>query len=131
MGGGANFVGVNGSVLFCRSSIRSMLIASWVIILELQNLMCGLPAVSVVERLGSMLVVTILDFRAGRCGTMSVIVSGYMLVITCGAALWVSVLAWIGGAILGHVIIGNMPCVLCRAVSWCVRGFACSTRLDV
>jgi len=60
VGGGANFVGVNGTVLFCRLSIRSMLIASWLIILELRNLMCGLPAVILVERLGSMLVVTVL-----------------------------------------------------------------------
>jgi len=43
---------------------------------------------------------------------MSVVASGCMLVITCGAALWVCVLAWIGGAILGRVIFGNMPGVL-------------------
>jgi hypothetical protein len=89
-----------------------MLIASWLIILELWNLMCGLPAVSLVEPLGSMLVVTFLVFRAGRCGTMSVVASGCVSVITCGAALWVRVLAWIGGTILGHVIFGNVPGVL-------------------
>ena len=38
----------------------SILIAAWLIILELRNLMCGLPAVILVERLGSMLVVTVL-----------------------------------------------------------------------
>jgi hypothetical protein len=108
-----------------------MLIASWLTILELRNLMCGLPAVSLVECLGSMLVVTVLVFRASRCGTMSVVASGCMSVITCGAALWVCVLAWIGGTVLGRVILGNVPGVLHQAVHWCVHDFACSTRLDV
>jgi hypothetical protein len=31
VGGRVNFVGVSGTVLFCRSSIRSMLIASWLL----------------------------------------------------------------------------------------------------
>jgi hypothetical protein len=49
----------------------------------------------------------------------------------CGAALWVCVLAWIGGAILGCVIFGNVPGVLHQVMHWCVRNFACSTCLDV
>jgi hypothetical protein len=54
-----------------------------------------------------------------------------LLVITYGAVLWVCVLSWIGGAILGRVIFGNVPGVLHRVVRWCVCGLACSTRLDV
>ena len=113
VGGGANFVGVNGSVLFCRLSNRSMLITSWLIILELRNLMFGLPDVSLVDRLGAMPVVTMLVFRASRCRYVSVVVSGGVLLITCGAALWVCVLARSGGAISGCVICGNAPGVLC------------------
>jgi hypothetical protein len=64
-----------------------MLIVFWLIILESWNLMCGLPAVSLVECLGSMLVVTVLVFRDGQWGTMSIVVAVGMLVITCGAAL--------------------------------------------
>ncbi len=55
--------------------------------------MCESPAVSLVKHLGSVLVVTVLVFHADRCGTMSVVASGCMLVIMCGAALWVCVLA--------------------------------------
>ncbi len=62
---------------------------------------------------------------------MSVVASSCVLVITCGAALWVCVLAWIGGAISEHVIFGNMPGVLRQVVHWCVCDFACITRLDV
>ncbi len=131
MGGRAIFFQVNGSVLFCGLSNRSMLIASWLIILELQNLMCGLPAVSLVERLGNILVATFLVFCAGRCGTMSVVATGCMLMFTCGAALWVCVLAQIGGAMSGCVIFGNVPVVLHQVAHWCVRNFACSNRLDV
>ena len=107
-----------------------MLIASWLIILELQNLMCGLPAVSLVERLGFMLVVTVV-FRACRCGTVGIVASGCLSVITCGAALWVCMLAWIGGAISECVIFGNMPGMLHRVVHWCVHAFACITCLEV
>jgi hypothetical protein len=92
--------------------------------------MCGSPAVSLVERLGFMLVVTVLVFCACRCGTVGVIASSCVLVIMCGAALWVFVLARIGGTILGCVIFGNVPGVLCRVVHWDVRAFACSTRLE-
>ncbi len=63
MGGGANYLGVNGTVLFCRLSIRSMLIASWLMILELWNLMCGSPDVSHVAQLGAVPVATVLVFR--------------------------------------------------------------------
>jgi hypothetical protein len=108
-----------------------MLIASWLIILELWNLMCGLPAVSLVEHLGSMLVVTVLVFHASRCGTMSIVASGCVSVITCGAVLWVCVLTRIGGAILGRAIFGNVPGVLRQVMRWYLGGFACSTRLDV
>jgi hypothetical protein len=113
VGGRANFVGVNVTVLFCRLSIRSMLIASWVIILELRNLMFGLPDVSLVDRLGAMPVATILVFCACRCGTVSDLASGGVLLIMCGAVLWVCVLARSGGAILGRVIFGNVPGMLC------------------
>ena len=102
-----------------------MLIASWLITLELRNMMCGLPAVSLVDCLGAMLVVTILVFRACRCGTVSVVASGGMLLITCGTALWICVLAWSGGAILGCVIFGNVPGMLRQVMHWCVRAFAC------
>jgi hypothetical protein len=78
-----------------------------------------------------MLVVTILVFRACRCGTVSVVASGGMLLITCGAALRVCVLAWSSGAILGCVIFGNVPGVLRQVVHWCVRAFACRTCLEV
>ncbi len=78
-----------------------------------------------------MLVDTVMFSMPGGCGTMSVIASGCVSMIMCGAVLWVCVLAWIGGAILGHVIFGNMPGVLCQVVHWCVCNFACSTSLDV
>jgi hypothetical protein len=93
--------------------------------------MCGLPAVSLVERLGSMLVVTVLVFCADMCGTMSVVASGCVSVIMCGAVLWVCVLAWIDGAILGCVIFANLPGVLRQVVHWCVHDFACGARFDV
>jgi hypothetical protein len=76
-----------------------MLIACWLIILELRNLMCGLPDVSLVDPLGTIPVATVLVFHACRCGTVSVIASGGMSLIACVAALWVCVLAWSGGAI--------------------------------
>jgi hypothetical protein len=108
-----------------------MLIASWLIILELWNLMCGLPDVNLVDRLGAMPVATVLVFHACRCGTVSVIALGGVLMIMCDAALWVCVLAWSGGAILGRVIFGNAPGMLRQVVHWCVRAFACRTRLEV
>ncbi len=70
VGGRANFIGLNGTVLFCRSSSRSMLIASWLIILKLQNLTCWLPAVNLVDHLDAMPVVTVLVFHACRCGML-------------------------------------------------------------
>ena len=108
-----------------------MLIAYWLIIPELRNLICGSPAVSLIDCLGAMLVVTVLVSSACRCGTVSVIASGGMLLITCGAALWVCVLAWSGGAILGCVVFGNAPGVLRQFMPWCVHTFVCSTRLEV
>jgi hypothetical protein len=108
-----------------------MLIASWLIILELWNLTCGLPAVSLVDHLGAMPVVTALVFRACRCGTVSVVASGGVSLITCGAAFWVCVLAWSGGTISGRVIFGNVPGVLRQVLCWCVHAFACRTRLEV
>ncbi len=89
-----------------------MLIDSWLIILDLRNLINESPDESHVECLGFMLVITVLVFRDGRCGTMSIVASGGVLVITCGALLWVCVLAWVGGTILGRVIFGNVPGVL-------------------
>jgi hypothetical protein len=77
-----------------------MLIASWLIILELQNLMCGLPDVSHVDCLGAVPVATVLVFCACRCRTVSVVASSGLM-ITCGAVLWVYVLAWSGGTIFG------------------------------
>ncbi len=108
-------------MLFCRLSIRRMLIASWLIILELQNWMCGSQAVSLVDPLGAMLVVTILAFHACMCGTVSIVASGGVSLITCGAALWGCVLAWSGGAISGCVIFGNVPGKLRRVMCWCAR----------
>ncbi len=131
MGGGVNFVGVNGSVFFCRSSIRSMLITSWLMILEVQNRMCGSPDVSCIDHLGAVSVATVLVFRACSCGTASIIAMCSMLLITCGAASWVCMLAWSGGVILGRVTFGNTPGVLCRVVHWWVRAFACRIRLEV
>ncbi len=93
--------------------------------------MCGSPAVSLVECLGFMLVATVLVFRACRCGTVDVVASDCMSVIMCGAALWVCVLAWIGGAILGRDIFGNVPGMLRQVMHWCVHAFACSTHLEV
>ncbi len=58
---------------------------------------------------------------------MSIVASGCMSVIRCGAALWV---VWIGGTISGHVTFGNVPGVLCQVVHWCVCNFFCSTCLD-
>ncbi len=92
-----------------------MLITSWLIILELWNLTCGLPAVSLVDCLGAMPVVAILVFHACRCGTVSVVASGGVLLIKCGAALWVCVLAWSGGVISGCVIF--VTCLVCWAES--------------
>ncbi len=81
-------------------------------ILELRNPMCGLPDVSCVDCLGAVPMSTVLVFCACRCGTVSVVALGGMLLITCGAALWVSLLAQSGGAILGSVIFGNARGVL-------------------
>ncbi len=62
---------------------------------------------------------------------MSVIASDGVSLITCGAALWVCVLAWSGGAISGCVVFGNAPGVLRRFMRCCVHAFACSTRLEI
>ncbi len=100
-------------------------------ILELQNLMHGLPDVSRIDCLGTVPVATVLVSRACRCGTMTVVALGSMLLITCGAALWVCVLAWSGGVILGCVIFGNAPGMLHWVMRWWVRAFACRTYLEV
>ncbi len=81
-------------------------------ILELWNQMCGSPDVSPVEHLGAVSVATVLVFRACICGAMSVIAVGGMLLIMCGAASGVCVLAWSGGAISERVIFGKAPGVL-------------------
>ncbi len=87
-------------------------------ILELRNLMCGLPDVSCVDHLGAMSVATVLVFDACRCGIVSIVATGGMLLITCGAASGVCMLAQSGGAILGHVIFGNAPGMLCQDMHW-------------
>ncbi len=93
--------------------------------------MCGLPAVSLVDRLGAMLVVTDLVFHACMCGTVSIVASGDVSLITCSAAFWNCVLAWSGGVSLGRVIFGNVPGVLRQVMHWCVRPFACRNCLEV
>jgi hypothetical protein len=95
-----------------------MSIASWLMILELRNLMCRSPDVSHVDCLGAVPVATVLVFHACRCGTVRVVPLGGMSLITCGAVLWVCVLAQSGGAILGCVIFGNAPGVLCQVMHW-------------
>jgi hypothetical protein len=93
--------------------------------------MCGLPDVSLVDCLGTMPMATVLVFHACRCGAVSIVASTGVLLLTRAAALWICVLAWRGGAILGCVIFGNVPDVLHRVVHWCVCAFACWTRLEV
>ncbi len=88
------------------------MIASWLIILKLRNLMCGLPYVSLIDCLITTPEATILVFGACRCGTVSAVPSIGMPLITCGAALCVFVLAWRGGAILGCVIFECTWCVV-------------------
>ena len=85
-------------------------------LLELRNLMCGSPDVSRVDCVGAMPVATVLVFSACSCGTVSVIASGGVLLIMCGAALWVCVLARSGGMISGCVIFDNVPGMLHRVV---------------
>ncbi len=118
MGGRVNFVGVNGTMLFCRLSIRSSLIASLLMIIELWKWMCGSPDVSHIDCLGAMSVATVLVFRACCCGTLSLVATGGVLLIMCGAVNKVCVLAWSGGAISGRVIFGNAPGLLCQVVHW-------------
>jgi hypothetical protein len=81
-------------------------------ILELRKQMCGLPDVSCVDCLGAVPVATLLVFRSCYCGTLSVVAAGGLLLITCGAANGVCVLAWSGGAISKRVIFGNVPGML-------------------
>ncbi len=118
MGGGVNFVEVNGPVLFCKLSNSSMLMASRLMIHELWNRMCGSPDVSCVDCLGAVSVATIFVYHACSCGTMSVVAGGGISLITCGAASGVCVLAWSGGVILGPVIFGNVPGVLHQVMHW-------------
>ena len=88
------------------------MIASWLMILELRERMCGLPDVSHVDRLGTMSVATILVFCACYCGTLRIVAAGSVSLIKCSAANGVCVLAQSFGAISGRVIFGNVPGML-------------------
>jgi hypothetical protein len=78
-----------------------------------------------------MLVVTVLVFRAFSCGTVGAVASGCLSVIRCGAALWVCVLLGLVAQFWDALSFGNLPGVLHQVMCWCVRTFACSTRLEV
>ncbi len=80
--------------------------------------MCKLSDVSRVDHLGAVSVATVLVLRACCCRTLIVIAMGDMLLIMCGAANGVCVLARSGGAISGCVIFGNAPGMLHQVVHW-------------